>query len=177
MPIGAREAWHRAIPDSACGRAAGVDDLLARLSERDQVPGKVSTIDRGYVFRIERTQVTRVIPVVEVAAKTLEAVHSTKRRFQPLDCGHDAEPAEIVRRDGGEQIQADIGRRGAMGHDRCRFFLKIVGRKHVVFRADKGLEESPGPPRGQAQRPSVIFRQRLSPGCARRQADPTCDDG
>ena len=30
--------------------------------------------------------------------------------------------------------------------------LKIIGRKRVVLRADKRLEESPGPPRSQAQR-------------------------
>src|SRR5688572_2758201 len=47
-----------------------VDDLSAGLSERDKVTGEVSTIDRGYVFRIERTKVTRIIPVIEVAAKT-----------------------------------------------------------------------------------------------------------
>ena len=52
-----------------------VDDLLARLSERDEVAGEVSTIDRGYVFGIERTEVTRIIPVIEVTAETLEAVH------------------------------------------------------------------------------------------------------
>ncbi|HLA14822.1 MAG TPA: hypothetical protein VJZ25_07345, partial [Gemmatimonadaceae bacterium] len=34
-----------------------VDDVLARLSERDEVTGEVSTVDRGYVFRVERAQV------------------------------------------------------------------------------------------------------------------------
>ena len=125
-----------------------VDDLLARLSERDEVAGEVSTIDRGYVFRIERTEVTRIIPVIEVTPETLEAVHGAERRFEPLDCVHRADPPEIVRGDDGEQIQPEVGGRGAMGHDRCRLFLKIVGRKRVVFRADKGLEEPPSPPRG-----------------------------
>jgi hypothetical protein len=35
-----------------------------------------------------------------------------------------------------------------MGHDRSRLFLKIVGRERVVFWADEGLEEAPGPPGG-----------------------------
>ena len=47
-----------AIPESARGaEQRAVDDLLARLAERDEVAGEVSTIDRGYVFRIKRTQV------------------------------------------------------------------------------------------------------------------------
>ena len=140
-----------------------VDDLLARLSERDEMAGEVSTIDRGYVFRIERTEVTRIIPVIEVTPETLEAVHGAERRFEPLDCGHGADPPEIVRGDGGEQIQPEVGGRRAVGHDRCRLFLEIVGRKGVVFRADEGLEEPPGPARGQPQRTSVICRKRLSP--------------
>ena len=125
-----------------------VDDVLARLSERDEVTGEVSTIDRGYVFRIERAEVTGVIPVIEVTTETFEAVHRSERGFEPLDCGHGAEPAEIVRGDGGEEIQPEVGGRRAVGHDWCRLFLEIVGRKGVVFRADKGLEEPPGPARG-----------------------------
>src|SRR4029453_8019096 len=35
-----------------------VDDVLARLSERDEMTGEVSTVDRGYVFGIERAEVT-----------------------------------------------------------------------------------------------------------------------
>ena len=125
-----------------------VDDVLARLSERDEMTGEVSTIDRGHVFRVERAEVTRVIPVIEMTTETLEAVHRAERGFEPLDCGHGAEPAEIVRGDGGEEIQPEVGGRRAVGHDRCRLFLKIVGRKGVVLGADKGLEESPGPARG-----------------------------
>ena len=125
-----------------------VDNVLARLSERDEMTGEVSTVDRGYVFGIKRAEVTRVIPVIEVATETLEAVHRSERGFEPLDCSHGAEPAEIVRRDGGEEIQPEVGGRRAVGHDWCRLFLEIVGRKGVVFRADKGLEEPPGSARG-----------------------------
>ena len=110
-----------------------VDDLLARLSERDEVTGEVSTIDRGYVLGIKRTEITRIIPVIEVTAETLEAVHRVERGFEPLDGRHRADPAEIVRGDDGEQIESDVGRRGAVGHDRRRHFLKIVGRKGVVL--------------------------------------------
>ena len=86
-----------------------VDDLLARLSERDEVTGEVSTVDRGYVFRIERTEVTRIVPVIEVAAETFEAVHRAERRFESLDRAHRAEPPEIVRGNDGEKIQPEVG--------------------------------------------------------------------
>ena len=125
-----------------------VDDVLARLSERDEMTGEVSTVDRGYVFGIERAEVTRVIPVIEVTTETLEAVHRSERSFEPLDCSYGAEPAEIVRSDGGEEIQPEVGGRRAVGHDWCWLFLEIVGRKGVVFWADKGLEEPPGSARG-----------------------------
>ena len=110
--------------------------------------GEVSTIDRGYVFRIERAKIPRGIPVIEVTTETLEAVHRSERGFEPFDCSHGAEPAEIVRGDGGEEIQPEVGGRRAVGHDRCWLFLEIVGRKGVVFGADKGLKESPGSARG-----------------------------
>src|SRR3972149_4302356 len=127
-----------------------VDDVLARLSERDEMTGEVSTIDGGYVFRVERAQVTRIIPVIEMTTKTLEAVHRAERGFEPLDSGHGAAPAALVRGNDGKEIQPEVGRRWAVGHDRGRIFLKIVGRKGVVFRADKGLEEPPGAARGQS---------------------------
>ena len=62
--------------------------------------------------------------------------------------GHRTDPPEVVRGEDREQIQPEVGGRGAMGHDRSRLFLKIVGGKRVVFWADEGLEEPPGPPRG-----------------------------
>ena len=125
-----------------------VDDVLARLSERDEVTGEVAAIDRGHVLRVERAEVTRVIPVIEVTTEPLQAVHRAERGFEPLDRGQGAEPSEIVRGDGGEEIQPEVGGRRAVGHDRCRLFLKIVGRQGVVLGADKGLEEAPGPARG-----------------------------
>ena len=94
-----------------------IDDVLARLSEREEMTGEVAAVDRGYVFGIERAEVTRVIPVIEVTTETFEAVHRAERGFEPLDCSYGAEPAEIVRSDGGEQIQPEVGGRRAVGHD------------------------------------------------------------
>ena len=59
-----------------------------------------------------------------------------------------------------QQIQAEIGRRGAVRHDRRRVFLEIVRRQHVVGRRHEGLEEPPGAPRDQPQRLGVGGRHR-----------------
>ena len=42
-----------------------------RLFERQQMTGEVAAVHRRYVLRIERTQVARLVPVVEVAAIAL----------------------------------------------------------------------------------------------------------
>ena len=41
--------------------------LTACVGERDQVSSKVPTVNRGYVLRIERTQLTGIVPIEEVA--------------------------------------------------------------------------------------------------------------
>ena len=61
-----------------------VDDVLARLSERDEVTGEVSTVDRGYILGIEGAEVTRVIPVIEVTTEALEADSSFRAWLQAV---------------------------------------------------------------------------------------------
>ena len=58
-----------------------VDHLPAGVAQRDQVPGEIPAVDRRDVLRVERTEVARVVPVVEVAAEALEPVH--RRRASP----------------------------------------------------------------------------------------------
>src|SRR5215831_12007159 len=64
-----------------------------------------------------------------------------------------------------------------MGYDRNRLFLKIVGRKRVILRLDKGLEKSPGPPSGQTEHANILLRERLVLGGSRRQAYPISHHG
>ena len=131
------------------GRRLG--PFLAGGSERHQVAGKVAAVDTRNVERVERIQCARVVPVVEMAAMTLHALDRRQRRFDPFDGIGQADPAEVARRDHRQEIDADIGRRGASGDDRTAGFLKIVRRQMVVFRRHEGLEIEPGAARDGAQ--------------------------
>ena len=70
-----------------------------------------------------------------------DAIHSLER----------AEPAEVARGNCGEEIQANIGRRSAVGDLRFGFFLKIVRRKEMIFGGYKFFKETPCSPRNQSQ--------------------------
>ena len=90
--------------------------------------GEVAAVNRGKIFRSERAQVTRVIPVVEMTMETFETVHRAERRFEPFDRRYHAEPAKIVRCDSREQIQTDVGRGRPVRNNRSRLFLEIIRR-------------------------------------------------
>ncbi len=105
-------------------------------------------------------------------AKALQPAHCAEGGFQPLDGFDHAGPAEIMGRQDREQIKPDIGGRGAMGDDRLRFFLEIIRRQHVVFRPDELLEEFPGPPRDEPQRPFLVLVEIEMACYCRWQAGP-----
>ena len=74
---------------SEAGDPAGVSDgrrdhLPAANAKRQEVPGEIAAIDRRNVFRIEGTQIDRVVPVVEMAAEALHLVHGREGRFEPV---------------------------------------------------------------------------------------------
>ena len=82
---------------------------MAGVGQSDQVSGQIATIDRGNVLRIKRTQVTSVIPIVQVTAMLLHASHGRQRRLQPV-CGLDsADPAEVPRASDRQKVKADVG--------------------------------------------------------------------
>ena len=146
------------------GRRRHDGPLPAGIGERDQVAGQVAAVDDGDVGRIERAQIARVVPVVEMAAKPREPAHGRQRRLQPFNRFGRSDPAEIAGARHREQIEAEIGRRGPVGERRGRVLLEIVRRQHVVGRRDEGLEEPPGPPRDQPQRLGVRGRHRHPAG-------------
>ena len=81
----------------------------------DQMAGEIAAVDARNVERIERPQRRRVVPVVEMAAMTLHASRSWSIvASMRVDGVGQADPAEIARRDDRQQIDADIGRRGAL---------------------------------------------------------------
>ena len=139
------------------------------------MPGQIAAVDGGHVFRIERAQIARVVPIVEMAAEALQTAHRRERRLQPLDRLAGSDPAEVASADDGKEIEAEIGRRRPMRDRRRRIVLEIVGRQHVVGRRDESLEEPPGAARGQPQRLGVGVGHRQMSGRARGKADPARD--
>ena len=155
----------RTEPGALAQRSTGVP-------ERDQVPGEIAAVDGRHVARLERAAVARAVPVVEVATEALEALHRVQRGLEALDGVDRAEPAEVARRDGGQQVQAQVGRRRAVRHDGARIFLEVVGRQRVVLGTDERREEPPGAAAHQPQGARVRGRQRHGARAVPRQAHP-----
>ena len=79
-------AIRSSIPAIHCGsRHRTGDHLPAGVAEHDQMTSEIAAVHRGDIFRLQRTQVARVVPVVEMPAETLEPIHGPERRLQPLD--------------------------------------------------------------------------------------------
>ena len=83
------------------GKTALVGERLsrpfpARIGESDEVPGQISAIDGGDISGIERPQIPRVVPVVEMAAEAREPVHGGQGRLQPLDRIDRSRPSEVA---------------------------------------------------------------------------------
>ena len=85
----------------------GPGPFPARIGQREEVAGQVAAVHRRDVLRVQRPQVPRVVPVVEVAAKPRQVAHRLERGFQPRDGVERARPAEIAGADRGKQIEAD----------------------------------------------------------------------
>ena len=132
----------------------------AGVGERDEMSGEVAAVDGGHIFGIERAEIARVVPIVEMAAKARHASHRRERRFQPVDGLGRADPTEIPGADDGKQIEADVGRRGSVGDAGRGVFLEIVRRQHVVGRRHERFEDSARCGARSAAAP-VIRRRRL----------------
>ena len=79
-----------------------------------------------------------------MAAETLHFPKGGKRVFNTLERFGEADPAEITRRYDRKQVNANIGRRGALRHQRPGIFLKIVRWQMIVFCGGEGFEIEPG---------------------------------
>ncbi len=80
------------------------DHLAAGIANGNKVSRKITAINRGDVLGIQRTKILSIIPVVEVATKTLKSVHGCKRCIQPFRRFMYTNPAEVIRGDRGEKI-------------------------------------------------------------------------
>ena len=55
--------------------------IITSVSERDEVPRQVPAVYRGNVLRIERTQVSCIVPIIEMTAESGEGTHCGKGRL------------------------------------------------------------------------------------------------
>ena len=141
-------------------RRRGFAPLPSRVGYSNKVCREVAAVHRGHVARLQWTEIAGVVPVVEVAAKTLQATHGLERGFKPLHRFEGSNPAKVPGADNGEQVEAEIGGRGSMRQDRLGIFLEVVGRQHLIFCRDEGLEESPRAARDQAKCARIRDRYR-----------------
>src|ERR1700678_1634173 len=116
------------------------------------MPGKVAAVYAGHIFWLQRLQSRRLVPIVKMAAIQCELTERMAGRFQSLDGFFRADPSQVPRAQIRKQTQSYVCRRGAMRHDRPRFFLEIVRWQPVIRVRYKFFEETPGTPGNGAQR-------------------------
>src|ERR1700680_1797209 len=83
--------------ERALVRDRRLDPLPTGVSEGNDVSCKIAAVDRRNISWIERTQIHRVIPIIEMAAKLENARHGLKGCFQPPDRLKRPRPPEVVR--------------------------------------------------------------------------------
>ncbi len=143
-------------------------------AQRHQLRHQIAAVHGGDVARRQRQQGLRVVPVVEVAAVALEL-------FQRRDGGGDArkhllqrDEAAVAGRQVGQQREADVGGRRAVGDAGHGVQLHVVGRQVVVLGADEGLEERPGAACDAAQE-LALRRAQLAARLRQRTVGPPDD--
>ncbi len=172
-----------AVGDSLEGariERGSIQPLETRVFEGDEMAGEVPAVDRRDVPGLERGEPPRVVPVVQVAAILFEPLDRAEGGLESLEHLDRADPGEVARRDRREKPEPDVGRGSAVGDDRLRFLLKVVGRKVIVFGRHEGLEETKRAARREPEDALLSLRERLRLCRRRRQArlpgDPGRDD-
>ncbi len=138
--------------------------------------GKIAAVHRGDVARLERSEVARAVPVVEVAAVELEPPDRGQCGFEALGHLDGPDPPEVAGRHGRQQGEPDVGRRRPARDFRLRLFLKVVGREILELRAREALEIRPRLPRDPAELRRRRFGKPRGRGFARRLTHPARED-
>ena len=112
---------------------------------------EIAAVDRGDVHRMQGRQRPGVDPVVEMPAVLRHARQRRDRAFEAIDEVGDREIAEVARGDGGQQLQADVGRRGPRHHGFLAIGLVVVRDEPLVVGGDEVVEEPPRLARDAAQ--------------------------
>ena len=155
----------------ACVQRRG-NQCSAGLGHGQQVAAEVAAVDGGHVARQQRRASASVGPVHEVAAVSGQGVQRAQGGLQPGQQVLCADPAERARTGRAQQVQADVGRRGAARQHLLRQNLQVVGRQVAVGGGDGALVEAPVVARQVAQPDLFGCRQRLVASRGHRPADP-----
>ena len=120
---------------------------------------QVAAVHRGHIARVQGLQGFGVVPVQEVPLVPLHGLQGGQRGFEPVDQFQRADPAELARAAGTQQVQPDVGRRCAVRHHFVGAGLQVVGRQVVVLRVHAALEQPPGVARHATQQIPVCGRK------------------
>ena len=138
-----RERFERSRRFGRRGFAVLRREGAAGLGHRDQVAREVAAVDAGHVGRRQHPQRLGVVPVVEMAVVLVHALDGVERGAEAAGQRRQVDPAEPVGAAAGQQVHADVGRRGPVGDRELGVELQVVRRQVVVLRADHALEEAP----------------------------------
>ena len=129
-PVAQRHA-RCAAPHRRRARAASSRQAWATASRwPHRLP--LSTVDT--YMRQQRRARLRVVPVEEVAAVARQRRQRGERRLQPRRAAPACRSSRTARAHSRrQQVQADVGGRGAVRHHVVRRGLQVVGRQVVVF--------------------------------------------
>ena len=147
------------------GRLGGA--LAAGLGHRQQVAAEVAAVDTADIARQQCGTGLGVVPVQEVAAVALQRVERAQGGLQALQQVLGADPAETAGAGRAQQVQADVGGRGAVGQHLLRRGLQVVGRQVAVVGTDAALEEAPAVT-GNAGQAMLLGGGQGLPGTGRR---------
>src|ERR1700679_527974 len=73
-----------------------IDPAAAHIRKSNQVGREIAAVDGGYVARVQRPQIARVIPIVKMTAKLLEPGHGRERRLHPFGEVEGSQPAKVA---------------------------------------------------------------------------------
>src|SRR2546423_1151509 len=80
------------------------EDLVARLLQSDQMPGKIAAVDRRDIRWLEHSQLIQVVPVEEVSVKPSHSLQGPEHFLHAIDHIWSRDEAEISRADGRQKL-------------------------------------------------------------------------
>ena len=146
------------------------DHRLARGGQRDEMSGEIAGVHRRDVRRIEDAQVGEIVPVHQVPAHLRHLLHRIERVLEPFEHHVGRDEAEVVRRDGREELEADVGGRRPRRDHRLRRLLEVVRHEPVRGRPGERLHVVPVQLRARPQRGFALGRLELEIGAHDRLA-------